>query len=566
MGRCNRFAFPLLILAWISFFILPVLPAQETTTQDTNSNQTTGNKNDHLQRPQRLRELEKDGPNPYKAWLEQDVVYIITDEERAAFLQLRTNEEREQFIEQFWMRRDPTPDTPENEFKDEHYRRIAYANAHFATGVPGRKTDRGRIYIIWGPPDEIESHPTAGTYERPKSQGGGTISAPPFEQWTYRHMEGIGDNVTMCFIDPSRTGEYYLSTDPGDANRLVAVTHDDSSYELGKPRRQPERVTPPAPHSTGQTPDSERVPARIEVVVRAYNPPPVKFKDLEEITVSRIQRNDIKFCYRFDFLRVTAYTALVPITVEIPSGQLSFPEEGGVPTASLNLYARISSLTGRTVDTFEDVIHGGIPDSQLEQSRNGDLAYQKTVPLCPGLYRLDIVIKDVNSNKVGIESARLTVPPLDDDTLGASTLILADQTHPVTPSQIASDQFVIGDTEVRPKISQSFTADQPPGIYLQIYNFKADRITHKNDALITFHLTRKGQNVITEAITGQALQQSGTEMTIQDNAMLSSLAPGQYHLEIQATDQISKQTIARATDFTIAPLPTDAGPQMTPEK
>jgi GWxTD domain-containing protein len=97
--------------------------------------------------------------SPWQKWLNEDVVYLISDQEKAAFERLKTDEERQQFVEQFWARRDPTPDTPENEFKEEHYRRIAYANNHFASKVPGWKTDRGRIYILYGPPDEIDSHP-----------------------------------------------------------------------------------------------------------------------------------------------------------------------------------------------------------------------------------------------------------------------------------------------------------------------------------------------------------------------------------------------------------------------
>src|SRR5258708_27002003 len=111
--------------------------------------------------------LKKELETPWKKWQNEDVTYIITDEERKAFKQFNTDEEREQFVEQFWLRRDPTPDTIENEFKEEHYRRIAYANEHYASGIPGWKADRGRIYITFGPPDEIQSHPSGGTYSRP---------------------------------------------------------------------------------------------------------------------------------------------------------------------------------------------------------------------------------------------------------------------------------------------------------------------------------------------------------------------------------------------------------------
>src|ERR1700756_4026862 len=164
-----------------------------------------------------LKELD----TPYKQWLNEDVVYIISPEERQAFLQLETNEEREQFIEQFWLRRSNNPDLPDNDFKEEHYRRIAYANEHFASGIPGWKTDRGRMYIMWGPADEVESHPTGGTYDRPMEEGGGSTSTYPWETWRYRYMEGIGENVIWEFVDPSGSGEYHLTMDPSEKDALL---------------------------------------------------------------------------------------------------------------------------------------------------------------------------------------------------------------------------------------------------------------------------------------------------------------------------------------------------------
>ena len=149
----------------------------------------------------------------YKKWLDEDVRWIITDEERTAFKQLSNDEERDQFIEAFWQRRDPTPDTIENEFKEEHYRRMAYANEHFAAGIPGWKTDRGRIYIMYGPADEIESHPSGGSYERPMEEGGGETSTYPFEDWRYRYLEGIGQEVIIEFVDTCMCGDYHMTMD-----------------------------------------------------------------------------------------------------------------------------------------------------------------------------------------------------------------------------------------------------------------------------------------------------------------------------------------------------------------
>ncbi len=149
---------------------------------------------------------------PFKRWLDEDVAYIITSEEREAYVQLRTDAEREDFIESFWMRRDPTPDSAANEYREEHYRRIAWANDRFAARVSGWKTDRGRAYITRGPPDEIESHPLGGRYERPSREGGGFSADHPFEVWRYR--VATGGDIFLEFEDPAMTGEYRLRMPP----------------------------------------------------------------------------------------------------------------------------------------------------------------------------------------------------------------------------------------------------------------------------------------------------------------------------------------------------------------
>ncbi len=175
------------------------------------------------QRKKQEEKLRKELETPYRKWLNEDVTYIITDEERQAWKRLSTDDEREQFIEQFWLRRDPTPDTEENEFKEEHYRRIAYANEHYASGIPGWKTDRGRTYIVYGPPDEIESHPSGGTYERPFEEGGGNTSTYPFEKWRYRYIDGIGNDIIIEFVDTTMSGEYHMTMDPSEKDALLYV-------------------------------------------------------------------------------------------------------------------------------------------------------------------------------------------------------------------------------------------------------------------------------------------------------------------------------------------------------
>src|SRR5580704_9869047 len=198
---------------------MPVVRAQQEQPAPQQQDPTAHQNLDKAQK-KKIRKTLKELDTPYKQWLNEDVVYIISPEERNAFGQLATNEEREQFIEQFWLRRSTNPDLPDNEFKEEHYRRIAYANEHFAAGIPGWKTDRGHMYIVYGPPDEIDSHPSGGSYERPMEEGGGETSTYPFEQWRYRYIEGIGQEVIIEFVDTCMCNDYHMSLDRSEKDAL----------------------------------------------------------------------------------------------------------------------------------------------------------------------------------------------------------------------------------------------------------------------------------------------------------------------------------------------------------
>src|SRR5499425_2722837 len=316
-----------------------------------------------------LKELDRQ----YKEWLNEDVVYIISPEERTAFLRLDTNEEREQFIEQFWLRRSSNPDLPDNDFKEEHYRRIAYANEHYASGIPGWRTDRGRIYIIWGPADEVDSHPTGGTYDRPMEEGGGSTTTYPWEKWRYRYLEGLGNNIELEFVDPSGSGEYHLTMDPGEKDALLHVPGAGLSLmeSMGMATKA-DRFTRSdgmtLPKTMGGTPASMNEFNRLELYAKVQQAPPVKFKDLESLVTSRVVRDQVHFTWRTDFLKVTNDTVLVPVTVQIPNHQLSFQTKDGVHSATINIFGRVSTLTGRVVQTFEDVMSRDFPDSLFQQS------------------------------------------------------------------------------------------------------------------------------------------------------------------------------------------------------
>jgi GWxTD domain-containing protein len=566
MNRLRRIPF-LILLGGAMLFSLGAR-AQDKNSKDAPADKPADSGKKFNKNPKNLKKLEKELATPYKKWLEEEVPYIITDEERAAFLQLQTNEEREQFIEAFWQRRDPTPDTVENEFKEEHYRRIAYANERFASGIPGWRTDRGRMYIMWGPPDEIETHSAGSQYERPMSEGGGQATVYAFDDWRYRYMEGIGSNITIEFVDPTGTGEYHMTMDPGEKDALAKVPGaDPSMMEMMGMSNQAARFT----RTDGSTApvgmaginnlDSNEEFTRLEQFTKVQAPPPVKFKDLQEIVSSRILRNQISFDYRTDFLRITGDTILVPVTIQIQNKQMTFRDHDGVNSATMNIFARISSLGGRIVQTFEDVIQRDFPDSLLEPSLKGFSIYQKAVPLRPGLYKIDIVLKDVNSGNVGVMNERLPVSAIPDDKLDASSLILADQMEPVSSKDVGVGQFVLGSTKVRPKLDAAFHADQAMGVYLQFYNLKVDDKTHKNSLSLDLKVTQGSQTVSHVVKTGEDLKQNGEQVTFEQMFAAKTLPPGKYKLDIQATDLISNQTVTRSADFTVTPavaIPTAA--------
>lgn len=546
-----------LIAAAFSFAILaPAAPAQDAQDPNYTPPPQSLTKEQKKEQKQKARKTLKELDSQYKQWLNEDVVYIISPEERNAFLQLDTNEEREQFIEQFWLRRSSNPDLPTNDFKEEHYRRIAYANEHFASGIPGWKTDRGRMYIMWGPPDEIDSHPSGGTWDRPMEEGGGSTTTYPWETWRWRYLEGIGENIELEFVDPSGSGEYHLTMDPSEKDALLHVPGAglsllESMGLASKTDRFTRSDGTNMPTAMGGTPSSLDEFNRLDLYAKVQRPPEVKFKDLEAIVTARIVRDQLHFLWRTDFMKVTDDTVLVPITIQVPNGQLNFQSKDGIHSATMNVFGRVSTLTGRIVQTFEDPVSKDFPDSLFQQSLKLQSIYQKALPLRPGLYRLDIVVKDVQSGNVGVVNTRLAVPRYADDKLDASTLILADQLQHVPANQIGAGQFVLGSTKVRPRIESDFKTDSRLGIYLQVYNLQADEKTHKSNATFVYTVKKGSEQVMQFKETSAQMKQTGDQVTIERWLPLSTLAPGKYTLEINATDGVSNQSISKSADFTV---------------
>jgi GWxTD domain-containing protein len=516
------------------------------------------------QKKQNAKSLKVELGKTYKKWLDEDVRWIITDEEQKAFKLLSNDEERDQFIEAFWQRRDPTPDTIENEFKEEHYRRMAYANEHFPAGIPGWKTDRGRIYIMYGPADEIESHPSGGTYERPMEEGGGSTSTFPFEDWRYRYLEGVGQEVIIEFVDTCMCGDYHMTMDRSEKDALLNTPNAGLTlYEQMGMASKADRFSGGGLERLGKSPFNSDQQSkqfdRLEQFYKLQKPPAVKFKDLEEVVSHKISVNLMPFDVRTDFVRVTGDTVLVPITIQVKNRDVTFVNKDGVQRGTVNIFGRVTTLTGKVIQTFEDTVQIDVPAELLPKVTENSSVYWKALPLRPNLYRIDVAVKDVNGDRSGLWSSRLAVPSFEDDRLASSSLIVADTMAPVSTKEIGTGMFVIGNTKVRPRVASSngkpvvFKRNQKVYFWMQIYNLGVDEKTHKPSATVEYNVINAATNkaVIHTVESTDQMGNIGEQVTLEKPMSAASLDPGVYRIQIKVNDNISKQMVDPSATFAV---------------
>lgn len=498
------------------------------------------------------RKVEKEMSEVYKRWLDNDVPYIITKAEKKAFKQLKTDEERENFIEAFWRRRDPNPDTEENEYREEYYERIAYANEHFASGIPGWRTDRGRIYIAWGKPDSVESRPMGGAYDRPSYEGGGSTTTYPFEIWFYRYLEGVGSGVEIEFVDPTGTGEYRIAYSPYEKDALAMVPGAGltTAEQLGLASKADRRL------NNGYYGRAQDQPfAKIELISNLQRPPQVKFGDLQNLIGSDtgvFENNALDFDMQVDFFRQSEDRVITTFTVQTENNELVFESVGGLETARLNIFGRIEAVSGKRSGIFEDSVVTNATPQELTEAKNRKSVYQKAVTLVPGMhYKVDVVVRDVVSGNKGIVSKGFTVPKYNNKDLSTSTLILAATLRTTTERDIGGS-FIIGNAKVIPNLSGEYKKGQQVGIYMQVYNAKIDQTTLRPAVDVDYILTKGGKEVLRQSEDWQGLSDSGQRLTLARLLPTDQMPLGDYKLVIKVRDNVGeKKEIVQEANFTI---------------
>lgn len=505
-------------LAYLSLTTLPVF------AQATKSNQTPD------QKPRKVkRELKK----AFRVWVKEDVVLIITPAELAAFEKLETDEEREAFIDDFWHRRDPDPDTVENEYKDEHYERVAYANEHFASGKPGSMTDRGRIYIKFGKPDSIESHPAGGRYQQAAYEGGGSITTYPFERWFYRYIPGVRSGVDIEFVDPTGSGEYRLARDPGEKNAMLHVGPGNDPAEASNYRREQD-----SPFAIAELHrDLERAPE-------------LKPKPLDGTTRPVVDYEPLDFEIQPYFFRQSDNRVLTAFAIQTDNQELVFEDSGGLLTARVNILGRLTTVADRRAGSFEDAVTTTATRAELTDAKRRKSAYAKAVILEPGRYRLDVLVRDVASGATGKKRIAFHVPRYEPNELATSSVVLAARLEDLS-DRPAGGQFVIGTTKVIPSLSGVYQQGQPVGVYLQVYHAGIDQTTLRPAVDVEYRLLTGGKELSKHMEDWREINDAGQRLTLTRLIDSSKLTPGEYELVIHIRDHVSGKTLSPSAKFTV---------------
>ncbi len=502
---------------------------------------------------ERQRNVKPELKRVYKDWLEKDVAYIITDEERKAFRKLETDDERERFIEEFWRRRDPDPDTDENEYREEYYERIAYTNEHFASGIPGWKTDRGRIYIMYGKPDEKESHPAGGPYEREPYEGGGQTTTYPFERWFYRYLPGVGSGIEIEFVDPTGSGEYRIARNPDEKDALLNIPGAGLTLaeELGLANKG-DRIANLGGFGNPNSQREQDSPfSRLQLIADLSRPPQIRFNDLASaVNTPVIEDNPLNFDVRVDFFRQSDERVVTAFTIQTDNQNLVFQDSGGLQQAQLNIFGKITHVSGRRAGVFEDPVITRATPEELSNAKERKSAYQKAVALLPGRYRVDVIVRDVASGATGVRHVGFEVPKYDATKLSTSTLVLAVKLEGLGDKP-AVGMFTIGNVKVIPNVSGSFHRGSPIGVYMQIYNAGIDQTTLKPSVDVEYALLKDGKEIGKQMEDWRGNTDSGQRLTLARLVDSRALAPGEYAIEVRVKDRVSGQSLVQSQKFSI---------------
>jgi len=366
------------------------------------------------------------------------------------------------------------------------------------------------------------------------------------------------------FVDTCMCNDYHMTLDRSEKDALLYTPNGGLTLyeELGMASKT-NRFTNGGLEHLGTSPlnpdNQTKEFDRLQEFAKLSAPPQVKFKDLEEVVRHKINVNLMPFDVRADFVKVTGDTVLVPVTVQVKNRDITFVNKDGVQRGTVNIFGRVTTLTDRIAQTFEDTVQVDVPAELLPKVAENASVYWKAVPLRPGRYRFDVVVKDVNGDRVGTWSRGILVPEFPDDRLSNSSLIVADDMEPVAAKNVGTGMFVIGDTKVRPRVPSSdgkpvvFKQNQKLNFWVQVYNLTVDEKTHKPSATVEYDVINASTNkaVVHTVENTDSMGNVGDQLTLQKTLSAANLGPGVYRIEIKVNDNISKQTVGPSATFAV---------------
>ena len=512
--------------------------------------------------PAAARKSAEERPQHFKKWLDEDVVYIITPEEKGIFRKLTTDEEREQFIEQFWQRRDPNPLTVDNEFKIEHYRRIAYANDHYQSGKAGWKTDRGHIYILFGPPNEIQTNPSGHVYNRDMNQGGGHTTTFPYEVWFYRNIEGIGSGVEIEFVDASMSGEYRMAISPEEKDALLYASGTGNTLleEMGYENREDRIRNMGIKNVSGNTMfrwgELNHAMDRYTQFFQLRRPPEIQFKDLQQLVNTKISYSILPADLNWDYIQLSPGRFMIALTLGLPNSALGFKEIGlDRHQAKVEVYGLIQSLSGKIVYEFEDTIVKELSTAQLTNPRGtGNSLYQRSAPMIPGRFKLTVVLKDTKTGNTSVLERSFHLPAPPENALFTSSLFIGDRVTPAGKGELLTDPFILeGNLKLYPNVGHKIRNGTSVSGYIEVYNLAVDEKTLKPDWDISVELFRGDQPVDypRESISQMFPIFKGDKLVLFWIQSLKLQEAGPYDLKVSVTDKIRGHTASASSNVNV---------------
>ncbi len=487
-------------------------------------------------------------PARFRAWLGEEAFYIITATEKDVFLKLANDREREMFIEAFWRHRDPTPGSEVNEFKEEHYRRLAYVERRFrGGGKPGWKTDRGRVYILLGEPLTVRSFDGRTDYY-------------PAEMWSYQGIEGYGlpQAFHLVFYQPGGIGDYILFNPGVEGPWTLIRNYDGDIGNIAEAFSYLDVIEPDLARASlslvpgeGSLTVPSLASAQLLQNIDAYAVKKVadkyarKFLDYKDVIEVDYSANFIDGDALVKIFRDEEGTAWVHLALE--PARLSMGEEGGQVSTLLEIHGLLADDTGRSVYQFDRRVPLRFTGEQFARMRNRPMDFLWAFPVLPGRYRFSLLLKNAVSKEFTSVEKTLTVPANRGE-LEMSELLLAFNARTSPAAERAVWPFAFAAVQLYGQPGNTFITADTLTVYFQFFNLP-EAFARSGRLKFVFRRDDREHAVVEQPLAGYP-----SAANIRQSFALAEFPPGYYSLTVILVGPDGGEIASRHEPFVVSPL------------